>query len=136
MFFGVGAEANGNAREAAAMGGTVSAGVEINQRFALGIRKGFFLDTEKFSTLEDSVFFRVNFPLKNSVPFIQAELGSLVIFQDSKSYSAFLGALSAGWRFNFGRFVYVEPSVRGGYPFIWGAGLTAGIRFSELVKGE
>jgi hypothetical protein len=40
----------------------------------------------------------------------------------------FSAGLSLGWRFLFGRF-FVEPAVRAGYPYIVGAGLSAGIRF-------
>ena len=131
VFFGAGAEAGGNAREGAAPGVIVLAGAEINQLFALGFRKGFFLDTAKVTTLEDSVFFRVKFPVKNTVPFVQAELGTSVLFEDGKSYPLFLGALAAGWRFHIGRFVYIEPAARVGHPFIWGAGLAIGIRFDK-----
>jgi hypothetical protein len=37
--------------------------------------------------------------------------------------------LSLGWRFLPGRYLFIEPCIRGGYPYITGAGLSAGARF-------
>jgi hypothetical protein len=37
--------------------------------------------------------------------------------------------LSLGWRFLFGGHFFAEPYIRGGYPYIAGAGLSAGVRF-------
>jgi hypothetical protein len=41
----------------------------------------------------------------------------------------FSAGLSMGWRFLFGRFFFVEPAIRTGYPYIIGAGVSVGVRF-------
>jgi len=46
-------------------------------------------------------------------------------------FPAFSGGISIGWRFNLGERWYIEPAARGGYPHIWGGGITAGIRFKS-----
>jgi len=37
--------------------------------------------------------------------------------------------LSFGWWFYMGDNFFIEPSIRGGYPFIVGAALSTGLRF-------
>jgi hypothetical protein len=69
-------------------------------------------------------------------PFVQLEAGSVVLFERGYSekpeaFPAFSGGLSIGWRFNLGEKWYIEPAARGGYPHIWGGGITAGIRFEK-----
>jgi hypothetical protein len=39
----------------------------------------------------------------------------------------FSGGLAAGWRITLKDNFYIEPFVRGGYPYGWGAGIMAGI---------
>jgi outer membrane protein OmpA-like peptidoglycan-associated protein len=62
------------------------------------------------------------------------EAGSAVYLErgyqeNPEVFPAFSGGLSAGWRFNLGGNWYVEPAARVGYPYIWGFGVTAGIKF-------
>ena len=42
--------------------------------------------------------------------------------------TSFSAAGSVGYRFGINR-LYIEPVIRGGYPFIVGAGLSIGVRF-------
>jgi hypothetical protein len=37
--------------------------------------------------------------------------------------------LGVGWRFLLGNLFFIEPAIRGGFPYIVGAGLSAGVRF-------
>ncbi|WP_461249166.1 hypothetical protein, partial [Treponema sp. R6D11] len=48
-----------------------------------------------------------------------------------EAFPALSGGLSAGWRINLGNYWYIEPAGRVGYPHIWGASLTVGIRFKN-----
>jgi hypothetical protein len=68
----------------------------------------------------------------NTGLFLQAE-GGIVLFAHEKleitEYFAPVGGLSAGWRFPLGTRWYIEPAIRGGYPYLFGASLTAGFRF-------
>jgi hypothetical protein len=128
-FAGLGVEGNANAREGAAIGGNLSLGVNLNSQFSLGIKTVFSSDTGAVSTLEPAAFFRYYLPLKINGFFAQAELGASFFFEDGNSYPAFQGGLSFGWRYNFVKNWYIEPAVRFGYPFVWGAGVLAGLSF-------
>jgi len=130
MSFGIGAEANANTREGAAAGGVLSFDLELNKHFLIGLNATFSHNFDTVFTLEPRVFFRYNLPFKINGFFVQAELGTAVFFEDSKAYPAFSGGLAAGWRFLFNEKFYIEPYIRGGYPFIWGIGLTAGMSLS------
>jgi len=71
----------------------------------------------------------------NSGLFFQFAGGPAIFFEreEEDSLPVRLGTLSAGlalgWRFLLGKYFYLEPSISGGYPYIVGAGLSAGVRF-------
>jgi len=71
----------------------------------------------------------------NSGLFIQFTGGPAIYFEHDEDFSlpVRIGTLTAGltlgWRFLLGKYFYIEPSVSGGYPYIVGAGLGAGVRF-------
>jgi len=71
----------------------------------------------------------------NSGLFFQFAGGPALFFESDEDFSlpVRIGTLSAGlaigWRFLFGKYFYIEPSVGGGYPYIFGAGMAAGVRF-------
>ena len=129
VFFGLGSEINAITRDGIALGGVLSGGVDLNRNFALGLRAGFFYDFDSVSSIEASAFFRYYLPFISG-PFVQAEAGTAILLEDSKSYPSFLGGLAAGWRFVLGKRFYIEPAIRGGYPHIWGVSLTAALRFA------
>jgi len=66
--------------------------------------------------------------------FLQAEGGVHYIAQDNvflydgDTLLRPMGGGRIGWRFLLGNYFYAEPYGRGGYPFLWGAGLVMGIR--------
>jgi hypothetical protein len=68
-------------------------------------------------------------------PYLQLTGGPALFFNKAEDISipAKWGTVSAGltfgWRFLFGKFIFVEPYIRGGYPYIAGAGVSAGLRF-------
>jgi hypothetical protein len=67
--------------------------------------------------------------------FVQFNGGPVFFARDENSIAmpsevgTFSAGLSLGWRFLFGRFFFVEPAVRAGYPYIIGAGVSGGVRF-------
>jgi len=71
----------------------------------------------------------------NSGLFLQFAGGPAIFFEreEEDSLPVRLGTLSAGlalgWRFLLGKYFYLEPSISGGYPYIVGASLSAGVRF-------
>jgi hypothetical protein len=52
--------------------------------------------------------------------------GSITMPSDTVMLSA---GLSLGWRFLLGRYFFIEPAIRGGYPYFATAGLSAGVHF-------
>ena len=135
-FIGMGAEANANTRSGAAVGGSLVLGLDLTRNFALGLKTSFSHNTDTVGALEPQALVRFQFPVKQTFPYVQAEIGCAVFFEDGGSYPAFLGGLGLGWRFHLGRSFYLEPSVRGGYPFAWGAGLNFGFYFNTLMLGS
>ena len=104
-------------------------------RTALGLRALYFVNPEDLvNILELNILFRLFLMPSDSGPFIQFSGGPALFFrQDSdKAVPADWGMISAGvslgWRFFLGR-MFLEPSIRGGYPYMAGAGLSAGVRF-------
>jgi hypothetical protein len=126
-FIGLGAEANAHTREGVAAGGGPSFGMDINRNFSLGLKAAFSHNFDTVAAVEIPAFFRYYLPLGIIGPFVQAEAGTAIYFEHGSAYPAFSGGLALGWRFVLGQNMYIEPLLRGGYPFAWGAGLTAGI---------
>jgi len=89
------------------------------------------------AVMEAASFFRWYFPgVKHSGFFAQADLGFYYIMEDIATrdverFPMFLGGLRAGYRLPLGQSFYLEPYGRAGYPFAFGAGLLAGIRFHK-----
>jgi len=135
-FLGVGPGMNGNTRHGISYGGVLLLGVDINNQFSAGLKTSFFDNLDTVSANETALFLRYYFPLPNNAkgPFIQLEGGGVIFFERGyhkylEAFPALSGGLSAGWRINLGDYCYVEPAGRAGYPHIWGASITVGIRF-------
>ena len=103
-----------------------------------GLKASLFFDFEnEINVMELNFLFRLYIAGRNSFsgPFFQFAGGSAVFFNREDGISlparwgSFSAGLSFGWRFLLGNTFFIEPSVRGGYPFMAGAGLTAGVRF-------
>jgi hypothetical protein len=132
-FAGIGPEANGHTRNSLAFGGGLISGFDLNPLFSIGQKTAYFHDTGAVGALELQGFFRFYPPVlrwlnSDSGPFLQAEAGGAVFLYEGGAFPSFSGGLTAGWRFYFNRNWYAEPFARGGYPYIWGAGVTAGLR--------
>jgi len=105
---------------------------------SVGFKAAYFADyVSKTDVLE--ICFLLRFYIKgleaNSGPYVQASLGQALFFrrEEGLSIPAQWGMISAGanagWRFLFGKVFYLEPFISGGYPYLFGAGLGAGVRF-------
>jgi hypothetical protein len=102
---------------------------------AIGLQFVWFFSSEDKHTIELCFFLRFYLLGVNaySGPYLQLLAGSALFNRpDDFSIPAFSGTISAGlnfgWRFVFGERWFVEPSVRGGYPYMFGGGVSAGIR--------
>lgn len=60
--------------------------------------------------------------------FVQGNGGAEIIFVDSETEVSFDGGISVGFKKNLGSF-YFEAYLRGGYPYLFGAGLGLGVSF-------
>jgi len=130
LFAGLGIEGNANTREGAALAGSLTIGLDINDLFAAGAKITFSSNIDTVTTLEPAAFFRYYFlPLPLGVLFLQAELGASLFFEAKETYPSFYAGLGVGWRFMVWEGLYLEPMFRGGYPFAWGVGLSLGYRF-------
>ena len=133
FFIAVLVEGSGYTRYYTGIGGGLKIGGSFNG-MGLGIRLLYAQDTENFIFMEALAQFRMYLPRTgiNSGFFLQAD-GGIVFFarenpEISNDFSPSAG-LSLGWRFPLGARWFAEPSIRGGYPYIFGASLSAGIRF-------
>jgi hypothetical protein len=117
-----------------ALGGGTALG--YGNRVALGFKAVYWSDREKVKALELNFLMRFYF-FDRTAPaglFIQFN-GGPVLFAGNEDTIALPAAtsmisagLSMGWRFLFGNHFFIEPAVRAGYPYIAGAGLSAGVR--------
>ena len=106
-------------------------------KVAIGFKATYLTDVDgQVNTIELNFLLRLYFPgnPSSSGPFIQLGAGP-AIFTDYESTTAsdkkgtISAGLSAGWRFLLGRYWFLEPVIRAGYPYIAGAGLSAGFHF-------
>jgi hypothetical protein len=126
---GLGLEGNFNTRTGFVLGESIHLDFGIIDPVAVGIKAGFNHDFNEIMVIEPAAYGRWYFLIRDKLAFfIQGDLGLSIIFEGSSHELAPLGGLSAGMRVLLKDW-YVEPYVRGGYPFMWGAGVSAGYRF-------
>ena len=126
-------EVLGYSRKGPAFGGGLAIGA--GNGVAIGAHFLYTVDTELVSALELAVFMRFYLlgPEAHSGPFVQITVGAAVFALKSiVSFPAEAGTISAGltagWRFLLRDRWYIEPAIRAGYPYIAGAGVSAGFR--------
>jgi len=135
LFAGLFAEGMGYSRYNITGGGGILLGGSLDGK-GIGLRLLFVQDAENFIFFEALAHFRMYLSrekIENAGLFLQAE-GGIVFFSYEKfeitEYSSFVAGLSAGWRFMMNDWWYIEPFIRGGYPYIFGAGFSTGFRFN------
>jgi len=117
-----------------AFGGGVSLGYGSGTSF--GIKAAYYFETDGINTLEINLILRFYLLGAQAYqgPFLQFMGGPTFYSQrQAVSFPSELGMVSAGlsfgWRFLFADRWFVEPSVRGGFPYLFGASVSAGVRF-------
>jgi hypothetical protein len=118
--------------EKAAFGAGLAFGYD--GRATLGYRALCFVDPDGLATLELVLFFRAYLPPgRQDGFFIQAGVGPSIFAREGALFPPGANSTSAGvalgWRFPLGKYFYIEPALRAGYPYIAGAGVSAGFRF-------
>lgn len=129
-------EANKNSLSKIAPGGGVSFDYNVTRHFSLGIRALVSYDAfEKENTIyaiEPLGFLRWYAVSPTGEPsaglFAEVQGGAEMLLVNDAFKSTWDAGLALGFRVVTGNF-YIEPILRGGYPYIFGAGLGAGMRF-------
>ena len=104
---------------------------------SIGLKMVWFFENNGISAFEINCLLRFYFFGKRaySGPFLQVMGGPTLFFSQNSEFSlpAKMGLFtfggSLGWRFLLFDKVFIEPSVRTGYPYLFGAGISAGVRF-------
>jgi len=99
----------------------------------LGLRGMMYTDFQTLSSTDALLSLRLWFPgIKNKAFFFaQWGFGMSIYSEEGRSINSFVMDAIAGCRIHLGkknRF-YVEPYIRGGFPFVFSAGVNAGRRF-------
>jgi hypothetical protein len=118
------------------VGGSLAAA--YGNRFSIGIKAAWFFDiNNELDALELGFLLRYYFMKSepSTGPYLQLTGGPVLFFdrEEKNSVPAHYGRISAGltfgWRFLFGKLFFAEPYIRAGYPYIFGAGVSAGVHF-------
>ncbi|GHV77438.1 hypothetical protein AGMMS49942_22590 [Spirochaetia bacterium] len=121
-----------NVKESFAFGQSLNFDYTFFPHFAVGASFTTSYDFDTFYSLEPELFGRWYF-LELGVPggglFLQEDMGVRIAMTGLDPEFSFLGGVSLGFRWAFARTGYfIEPYIRGGYPFRVGVGLRGGIR--------
>ena len=121
-------------QEGAAYGGGIMIG--YGNGAALGLKISYYVVPQTINILEFSLLARFYLfgAAAYSGPFLQFIGGAVLVNREGElNIPSFTGSISAGlcfgWRFLFADRWYIEPAVRGGYPYIIGGSLSTGVRF-------
>jgi len=112
---------------------------------SIGVKASWFFDSGGLvNVLELNILLRLYFDgtSAHSGPFIQFTGGPAMYYNYDENIllpariGMISGGLAFGWRFLLGKYFYIEPSIRAGYPYLVGAGLSAGVHFWGVRNEE
>ena len=134
---GMGLEWNMDSRYNFAGGMVLGLDFNLGDSFAVGFTVTGSYNFFEIVCLEPAALFRWYFLGKGYTGFfLQADAGVFLIFEEGEVIPMILGGLRGGYRIPLGKLWYVEPYGRAGYPFAFGLGVMAGIRFPEKHPAE
>jgi len=129
---GLGAEFNFNSRENFAGGAALGFDVDLPYSLATGANVAVSYNFDIIVVLEPTALFRWYFlgvkEQKHSGLFVQADAGAYLVLEEEELIPLFSGGLRVGLRVPLKSF-YIEPYGRFGSPYIFGVGLSAGVKF-------
>ena len=127
---GIGPEWNMNSRENFAAGGILAFDLNIGSSLSIGINATVSTNFDEIMVIEPVANFRWYFLGSNHTGwFVQADVGAYLVMEDGDLTPLFMGGLRAGLRLPLGETLFVEPFGRVGYPFAFGVGVLAGVKF-------
>ena len=112
--------------------------IAYGKKASIGVKAAFhFDDASVLDVLEMHLLFRLYLSkgAANSGPFFQFTGGPAIFFPREfeitlpAAFGMFSAGVSFGWRFLVGKTFFIEPQIRGGYPFLAGGSVSAGVRF-------
>lgn len=133
---GFGAEANKNSLDFISPAASATFDYSLFRKVSLGVKIFASFDVKEkdnnLTILEPLAFLRVYFVSHSGDPgtgvFLEGLGGASILLIDSDAKVVASGGAGFGYRAAFSNF-YIEPEIRVGYPYIFGAGLSAGFRF-------
>ena len=135
MTVGLWPEWNMNSRKGFAAGAGLGFDYNLSRFFAAGLSVTASHNFTAFTAIEPAAMFRWYFSGKNHTGFFaQADAGAYLYMENGQIIPVFMGGLHTGFRLPLGRSFYIEPYGRGGYPFAFGVGVAAGMRFLPAGK--
>jgi outer membrane protein OmpA-like peptidoglycan-associated protein len=135
MALGLALEWNMDADTYFAGGAGLTFDYNLSRLFALGLSVTANSNFNVLTALEGAALFRWYFLSVNNLRlFAQADAGVFLYMESEEIEPMFLGGGRIGLRLPLGQSWYIEPYARGGYPFAYGVGINAGIRFSPAKK--
>ncbi|MCL2808670.1 MAG: hypothetical protein FWD24_01250 [Treponema sp.] len=129
----VGAETSFYSTAYPAIGGSLSFG--YGSGLSLGVKLSLLFNDENIDTLELSFLLRLYLSGidEHSGPYLQLLGGPVFFNRDGLKIPSDYGIISVGfcfgWRFIFYDNFFVEPSIRTGFPYIFGVSVSSGVRF-------
>ena len=131
MAVGLGLEWNMNSRHNFAGGAVLGMNFNLTDKIALGLNLG---GSSNFSTvvvIEPAALFRYYFLENEHGKFFgQVDAGAFFLFEEGYDmYTMALFGIRGGLRKPLGSSFYIEPYGRLGYPFVFGLGVMAGLKF-------
>ena len=130
MAAGFGLEWNMNSRDNFAAGAVIGFDYNLPNSFAVGLTVSGSTNFSGIAVIEPAALFRWYFlDDRHSGFFAQIDAGTYLVLEDSEVSVLFLGGLRGGLRLPLGQRFFVEPYGRIGYPFFFGIGALAGMRF-------
>jgi hypothetical protein len=133
---GFGAEVNMNTRSGAALGVHLGADYALNDALAAGLKAGLSHNFDNILTVEAEAYLRwYAFAFRAGLRlFAQADMGASFVREKDTAWTPVLGGLSAGLDIPLTKKLYIEPYVRGGYPFAFGAGVAVRGKLAKILK--
>lgn len=119
-----------NSRKNFAAGAVFGFDYNMGSSFAIGINLTASSNFSGITVIEPAAMFRWYFSDGTHTGwFIQADTGVSLVLEDGEVSPLFLGGLRGGLRLPLGDMFFAEPFGRVGYPFMFGVGVLAGVRF-------
>jgi len=118
-----------NSRDNFAGGAVLGFDFNLSHLFAIGLTATYSNNFSGISVIEPSALFRWYIFGNSAGLFVQADAGAYLVLEEEELTPLFMGGLRGGFRLPLGSSFFIEPYGRVGYPFMFGIGAMAGVRF-------